>query len=80
MVDLWLSLKFKKLKLDESGTVVSGSAAVVGSVYWPGSGSHSRQKVREWLGKVVSLSADRKSGTFLSPTRGLIHYDAPSPT
>ena len=62
-------IKVQKLKKDENGSVLSGSAAVVESVYCPGEGSHSKQKVRERLGKIVSLSDDRKSGIFLSPTK-----------
>lgn len=73
-------IKVQKLKKDENGSVISGSAAVVESVYCPGEGSHSKQKVRERLGKIVSLSDDRKSGIFLSPTRGLVRYDSISDT
>lgn len=71
-------IKVQKLKRDENGTILSGSAAVVESVYQPGEKSHSKQRVRERLGKVISLSDDRKSGVFLSPTRGLVAYDSES--
>ena len=39
---------------------------------------HSRQIVRERLGKAVWLSADGKSGIFPSPQRGLVFYDSVS--
>lgn len=42
--------------------------------------NHSTQRVRERLGKVISLSEDKKSGVFLSPTRGLVEFDAVSGT
>ncbi|MDY4563440.1 MAG: hypothetical protein SPD85_07530 [Candidatus Cryptobacteroides sp.] len=36
---------------------------------------HSRQIVRERLGKVVWPATDGKSGIFLSPQRGLVPYE-----
>ena len=69
-------IKAQKLVLSEGGKVVSGSAAIVDTVYDSSVKGHSRHKVRERLGRVISLSADKKSGIFLSPTRGLIEYDS----
>lgn len=71
-------IKVQKLIRDSSGTITSGSAAIVESVYVAGKKSHSKQRVREQLGKVISLAPDKKSGIFLSPTRGLVEYDAVS--
>lgn len=57
----------------------SGSAAIKESQYIKDGGKfHSRQIVRERLGKVVWLASDGKSGIFLSPSRGLVSYDAVS--
>ena len=65
-------IKAQKIVRDESGKVISGSAAVVDAVYVKtGARSHSRQEIREKLGRVLYLSEDRKVGVFLSPTRGL---------
>lgn len=70
-------IKAQKIIRDESGNVISGSAAVVDSVYVKtGSKSHSKQVVREKLGRVLYLSEDKKLGVFQSPTRGLVEYDA----
>ena len=70
-------IKAQKIVRDDSGAVISGSAAVVDSVYVKtGSNSHSRQEVREKLGRVLYLSEDKKVGIFLSPTRGLVEYNA----
>lgn len=38
--------------------------------------SHSRQTGEEQHGKVIELSADKKSGLFLSPIRGPVLHDA----
>ena len=70
-------IKAQKIIRDEHGCIISGSAAVVDTVYVPSkTGSHSSQKVREKLGKVLYLSDDKKKGIFMSPTRGLVEYDA----
>lgn len=70
-------IKAQKIVYDESGRIISGSASIVDAIYvQTGARAHSRQQVREKLGKVLYLSEDRKSGIFLSPTRGLIEYDA----
>lgn len=73
-------MKIQKLKYNSDGTIRSGSASIVESIYVKGQKNHSRQVVRERLGKIVSISEDRKSGIFMSPTRGLTSYDARSYT
>ncbi len=70
-------IKTQKIVRTEDGTIISGSAAIVDSVYVnTGRKDHSKQEVREKLGKVLFLSSDKKSGIFLSPTRGLVEYDS----
>ena len=72
-------IKAQKISYDKDGHIASGSAAIVDTVYVPtGNRSHSKQQVREKLGRVLYLSDDRKRGVFLSPTRGLVEYDASS--
>ena len=71
-------IRAQKVKRDESGRIVSGSASVVDTEYVAGAKYHSRQRVRERLGKVVELAEDGRSGVFRSPTRGLVRYDADS--
>ena len=72
-------IKAQKIVYDESGRIISGSASVVDAVYVrTGGNAHSRQQVREKLGRVLYLSKDRKKGVFLSPTRGLVEYDSVS--
>jgi hypothetical protein len=70
-------IRVQNLKRDGDGRVRSGSASVMDVAYDPDAKSgHSRQKVRESLGGVLWLSEDRRSGVFLSKTRGLVAYDA----
>lgn len=70
-------IKAQKITHNEFGQIISGSASIVDAVYVrTGTCSHSKQQVREKLGRVLYLSKDRKSGIFLSPTRGLVEYDA----
>lgn len=72
-------IKAQKIVRDVSGRITSGSASIVDAVYVStGNKAHSKQQVREKLGKVLYLSEDRKSGIFQSPTRGLVEYDASS--
>lgn len=74
-------IKAQKIIRDENGVIISGSAAVVDAVYvQTGQKNHSKQIVREKLGKVLFLSDDKKSGIFMSPTRGLVEYNAISDT
>lgn len=65
---------------DDNGIITSGSASVAESVYGNFGKSHSKRITRENLGKVVYLAPDKKSGIFLSPTRGLTEYDAKTDT
>lgn len=70
-------IRVQKMVRDQAGNIVSGSASIKESRYVKdGRKFHSRQVVRERLGKVVWLSEDAKSGIFLSPTRGLVAYDS----
>lgn len=70
-------IKAQKIVTDDTGRILSGSAAIVDTVYVPsGTNSHSKQQVREKLGRVLYLREDRRFGIFLSPTRGLVGYDA----
>ena len=70
-------IKAQKLRYDEEGRITSGSASIIDTVYvQTGRRDHSSQVVREKLGKVLYLSDDKRSGVFLSPTRGLVEYDA----
>ena len=69
-------IKVQKLARDKAGSVTQGTASIVDTVYVADGKYHSRQIVRESLGKVLSLSDDRRSGIFLSQRRGPVHYDA----
>ncbi len=71
-------IRVQNLKRDEQGRVLSGSASIVDTSYVSGARYHSRQTVRESLGRVVWLADDRRSGLFLSQFRGLVAYDADS--
>ncbi len=74
-------IKAQKVIRDEDGMIISGSASIVDTAYVStGSKNHSRHTVREKLGKVLYLSEDRKSGIFMSPTRGLVEYNAVTDT
>ena len=69
-------IRYRKLVLDQDGNVKSGSAAIIDVTYDPDNkANHSRQKVREKLGKVIIYSG-KKKGLFQSPTRGLVWYDS----
>lgn len=71
------SIKAQKVRYDGNGRIVSGSAAIIDTIYVrTGQKDHSRKETREKLGKVLYLSDDKRSGIFLSPTRGLVEYDA----
>lgn len=70
-------IKAQKIIYDEKGNITSGSAAIIDTKYVStGKASHSQHVVREKLGRVLYLSEDRKQGIFLSPTRGLVEYNA----
>lgn len=61
-------IKVQKLVLDEGGKVTSGSAAVVKTVYDSTYGGKSRHWVRECLGKIVTLYAERKKYCSFLPS------------
>lgn len=69
-------IKVQKLVLNEDGTVRSGSASIMSTEYDRDYKGKSKHITRERLGKVVFLDVSRKSGIFLSPTRGLVAYDS----
>lgn len=73
-------IKSQKIVRDVSGNITSGSAAIVDTKYGDFGSYHAKHTVRERLGRVIWLSSDRKSGIFLSPTRGLVEYDATTDT
>ena len=69
-------IRTRKLKYDDKNHIVSGTAAIIECHYISGNvKNHSRQVVREKLGKVIELYS-KKSGLFLSPTRGLVVYNS----
>lgn len=69
-------IRTRKLRFDSENRIVSGTAAIIESHYIPGDVKHhSKQVVREKLGKVVELYSNKR-GLFLSPTRGLVIYDS----
>ena len=69
-------IRTRKLKYDDENHIVSGTAAIIECHYIPGNvKNHSKQVVREKLGKVIELYS-KKSGLFLSPTRGLVVYNS----
>ena len=70
-------IRTRKLRYDSENKIVSGTAAIIEAHYIPGKGlkNHSKQQVREKLGKVIEMYS-KKKGLFLSPTRGLVVYDS----
>ena len=69
-------IRTRKLKYDAENKIVSGTAAIIESHYISGNvKNHSKQNVREKLGKVVEMYS-KKCGLFLSPTRGLVIYNS----
>ena len=73
-------IKIQNLEFDEDGTVSRGTASIVDVLYVASGKYHSKQQSRERLGKIISISEDRKSGVFISPTRGLVEYNAVTDT
>jgi len=70
-------IRAQRIIRDDNGRIISGSATVRSSVYVKtGTNQHSKQVLREKLGKVIWLDEDKKCGIFLSPTRGLVEYDS----
>lgn len=58
-------IKVQKLVRNEDGSVRSGSASILTTEYDPSRKGLSRHKIREKLGKVISLDDTGKSGVFL---------------
>lgn len=73
-------IKVQKLVRNEDGSIRSGSASILVTEYDRSAKHLSRHRIREKLGKVLSLDSTGKKGVFLSPTRGLVTYDAVSDT
>lgn len=69
-------IKTQKIVKDKNGVILSGSAAIIDSEYITGPNHHTKKHVRERLGKVLFLAEDKRSGIFLSPTRGMTEYDS----
>ncbi|MBN2861433.1 MAG: transposase [Sphaerochaetaceae bacterium] len=69
-------IKVQKLVVNDDGSIRSGSASIMTTEYDSSYKGNSRHTTREKLGKVISISSDRKKGVFLSPTRGLVAYDS----
>lgn len=68
-------IKTQKVRTDATGRITAGSAAIVETRYVKDRPGHSQHMVRERLGHVLWLSNDKKSGIFLSPSRGLVEYN-----
>lgn len=73
-------IKIQNLEFDKNGTISRGTASIVDVSYIPSGRCHSKQSTRERLGKIISLAENRKSGVFMSPTRGLVEYNAVTDT
>lgn len=70
------SIKVQKLVLNDDGSVRSGSASILISTYDTSIKGNCRKTVREKLGKIVYIDDRHTSGIFISPSRGLVEYDA----
>ena len=74
-------IKYQKLVRNDAGVIQSGSASLMLSTYKRNKNSnhkksHAKETVVEKLGKVIWINPNnRHQGIFLSPTRGLVHYD-----
>ena len=73
-------IKWQKVVFDDNGSVKSGSAAILDTVYDSNRKGNCFHPVREKLGKVIWKDPGGRSGIFLSPTRGLVEYNADSDT
>ena len=67
-------IRVQNLVRGEDGEVLSGSAAIMDTVYAPGAHGHAKHTVVENLGKVVYFDKQLKLGIFQSPIRGLVEY------
>ncbi len=68
-------IRVQNAEKDENGNIIGGSASIVESVYQKDGHSVCKQVLKESLGTIVYMS-DRRSGIFLSKTRGLVEYDS----
>ena len=68
-------IRIQNAKKDKDGNIVGGSASIVESVYQKEGSSACKQVLRESLGTIIFMG-DRRSGVFMSKTRGLIGYDS----
>lgn len=71
-------IRCQNVKRGPDGRILSGSASIIDVTYTgarEGVKGHSKQSVRESLGRILALADDRRSGIFLSPTRGIVSYD-----
>lgn len=71
-------IRVQKGRKDAAGNYIGGSASLVNSHYQPELDNPYKQELVESLGKIIFLDSDRKKGTFLSKTRGLVEYDVDS--
>lgn len=69
-------IRTQRLSFNEDGSVAHGTASIIDTEYVKGDKYHSKQVIRECLGKIIYISGDKKSGIFLSATRGLVEYNA----
>ena len=69
-------IKKQNIRYDKNKNIISGTAAIVESVYDPSKVGHNSKRTIETLGKVICLDQDCKEGIFLSPTRGLVSYNS----
>ena len=69
-------IKIQKLVFNDDGSIHSGSASILVSSYDKSIKGHSRKTVREKLGRILYINEGHTCGIFLSPTRGLVDYDA----
>lgn len=67
-------IRIQNAKKDANGCIIGGSASIVESVYQKDGSSVCKQEMKESLGTIVYME-NRRSGIFLSKTRGLVHYD-----
>ena len=69
-------IRVQNIKYDENGFIKSGSASIEETRYVTDAPNyHSKHRTKESLGKVLWINDDRSEGIFLSPERGLVHYD-----
>ena len=67
-------IRIQNAKKDTEGNIIGGSASIVDSVYQSEGSVRCKQVMRESLGTIVFMDS-RRSGKFMSKTRGLVHYD-----